>query len=84
MYNLIVADTVLEKIRTFVDILLDGYLLTFTDTGMGEAEVVIRDNYIFSADALADTIYTSLESFMQRDIIPYSLEGPNKKSSTRI
>ena len=84
MYNLIVADTVLKRIHIYADILLDGYLLRFTDTGMGESEVVMQNNYILSADELTDTIYKSMESFMKRDIVPYSLEGMAKKTSTHI
>lgn len=34
MYKVIIGNHILEKIRTYVDILLGGYLLRFYDTGM--------------------------------------------------
>ncbi len=63
---------------------MDGYLLRFSDTGMWEAETIIQDNYIQSAELLADSIYDAIVAVMPHEIVAYSVDGLLRNTSTRM
>lgn len=85
MYSVIIEAHILEKIRTYADILLDGYLLRFSDTGMWEAEAIIKDNYIQAAYLLVDSIYDNISKVMPHEILPYTaLADGVRETSIRL
>ena len=85
MYSAIIDTDILEKIRTYADILLDGYLLRFSDTGMWEAEIIIKDNYIQAAHLFVDNVYDSISKVMPHEVLPYiPLEGGSRETSIRL
>ena len=88
MYSVHIESHILEKIRTYADILLDGYLLRFSDTGMRESEVIIKNNYVQAAHLLVDSIYDSISKVMPHEILPdtpltYGLRETSIRLGTR-
>ena len=84
MYSVSIESHIIEKIRIYADLLLEGYLFRFSDTGMWESEVIIKDNYIQSAYLLVDSIYDGIVTVMTHEIVPHSVDGSSYKTATRI
>lgn len=75
MYKVIAQSTIYEKIHAFWLLYRKVFLDRFTDTGLGFAEKIIKNQYIESAEIMVDAIIDGMLFTLSKDFIYHTPPG---------
>ncbi len=84
-YKIFITPHVTEKVDLYTLAIRSYYIALYTDTGLWEAEEIIKSQYIEWADALNHSILNSIREIFHQNIVPYSeLKSWQREASFRM
>ena len=84
MFSLIVHARVRNKIEEYILAYRSIFLEIYDDTWLGDAEEIIRNQYKEKSKLLKNTILTSIEESLRKEVIAYSSVDDKRATTIRI